>query len=95
MSWGSEQFDKVKEFGSLVITIILDSLLVLFVAWLTEFIKTLIESYIIHGKLDSSTHKELWVVYIISQIVVISVCIVYALMDILRHIIKAWKELRK
>ncbi len=78
-----------------MLTIFLDCVYVLFVAWITEKLKEVIEEYILHGTIEATTNHELLLVFKFSQVVVISISIIYMIMDIIRHILKAIREFKK
>jgi len=95
IGWAAEQVKKLKEFGGFVITLILDGAYVLFASYITESVKDIMEKNILHASLEQDANTELYIVYKLSQILVISLSVIYVLLDIFRYIRKAYKALKE
>lgn len=88
--WAKEQLAKLKEFGGIALTLILDAGLVI----LITFLASVVENYILHSGLKQGDNYKVVFVYKLSQISAIALAVIYALVDLVRHIIKAVKALK-
>jgi hypothetical protein len=94
MEWIEEQKEKFLVASSLLITVIIDLFLVIAVSSLLELSKYVLETYIFKQKLTNVDLLPFRWIYTISKVVIISGFIIYAIKDIISHIITTYKKLK-
>lgn len=94
MSWKEEQKEKALEVLSLLITVILDLGLIIVSTYLLEQSKTILES-IIGTSIDKAENWTFKIIYTISKFIIIAGFVLYAIDDILSHLISKYKKFKK
>lgn len=87
--------EKFTDFFELVLLIVLDSVLIITVAFFFNLVTTVLEKWIFHASLESLDKKEIIIVYTISKMLIVASFGIYVTYDILKQIIKFTKRLRK
>jgi len=93
MSFKDHQKEKFKDFADILITICLDLILVLIVAFLLTKTVALTES-IIGSKISDSNDETLKLIYKGSKIVIILTFIIYIISNIILHVIEKYKKIK-
>lgn len=94
MSWKEDQIEKVKEISSLIITLILDLGLIVICTYLLEYTRGIIEK-VMGSPLNKADNWTFVIIYMISKFVIISGFVLYAIDDILSHVIRKYKKFLK
>ena len=93
MSWLNEQKDKIEVASSLLITVIIDILLLITVSFLLHKSKFLLENFIFNSKIDKIDPISV-TIYYISKAVIFCGFLIYAVNDIISHIIITYKKIK-
>ena len=94
MNWKEKQKEKISIALSLLITVTIDLLLVVIVSVLLEFTKFTLETYVFKQPLSDVDLLPFSWIYTISKVVIISGFVLYAINDIVAHIIHTYKSLK-
>ena len=87
--------EKWEDFVILFVTILLDSLLVLFVGVAIYSVKYTLENWIFKEKIEDLGNQAFVTIYSISKIFLVIAFFLYISWDIISQIIKIWKRLKK
>jgi len=94
MSWKEDQIEKIKEISSLIITVILDLGLIIICTYLVKYAVGTLEK-ILGSSISDAENMTFRIIYMISKFVIIAGFILYAIDDILSHVIRKYKKFQK
>jgi len=94
LSWIKEQKEKFEVASSLLITIIIDLSIVIIVSFLLKLSKYILEEFVYEKKFEQIEEVPLIMIYNISKIFIILSVVIYAIQDIIMHIIHAYKKVK-
>lgn len=94
MNWKEKQKEKLSIAFSLLITVAIDLFLVVIVSALLELTKFALETYVFKQPLSDVDLLPFSWIYTISKVVIISGFVLYAINDIVGHMIHTFKSLK-